>query len=136
MHDSWAAGSSYEDFMGRWSRRLAGRFVSWLDIPPGSHWLDVGCGTGSLSQAICSHADPATVTGCDPAEAFIQFAQDRNRDARATFVVAGVDRLPGRSGGFDCVASLLALNFFPDPDLAVRDMRAAAARGGIVSACV
>jgi SAM-dependent methyltransferase len=136
VHDSWAAGASYEDFMGRWSRRLADRFVSWLDIPPGGHWLDVGCGTGSLTHAICTRADPASVTGCDPAAAFIQFAQDHNRDARATFDVAGVDHLPHRPDGFDCVASLLALNFFPDADLAVRDMGSVAGRGGTVSACV
>src|SRR5215467_1473938 len=30
LRDRWAAGSTYEDFMGRWSRRLAPRFVSWL----------------------------------------------------------------------------------------------------------
>ena len=124
MHDSWAAGSSYEDFMGRWSRQLANRLVSWLDIPGRSHWLDVGCGTGSLTQAVCAQANPASVTGCDPAAPFIQFAQDQNRDSRATFVVAGVEHLPRRAGGFDCVASLLALNFFPDADLAVRDMGA------------
>jgi hypothetical protein len=96
----------------------------------------VGCGTGSLAHAICTHADPASVTGCDPVEAFIQFAQDRARDARATFVVAGVDSLPYRPDGFGSVASLLALNFFPALELAVRDMGAAAARHGTVSACV
>jgi len=46
VRDQWAAGSSYEDFMGRWGRRLAAAFVSWLRIPPDVHWLDVGCGTG------------------------------------------------------------------------------------------
>jgi SAM-dependent methyltransferase len=136
MDDRWATGSSYQDFMGRWSRLLADRYVSWLGIPGGSHWLDVGCGTGALAGAICRHADPTSVTGCDPAAAFIQYAQDHNRDARATFVVAGVDHLPRRPGGFDCVASLLALNFFPGPDVAVRDMGSVAARRGTVSACV
>jgi SAM-dependent methyltransferase len=134
--DRWAAGSSYEDFMGRWSRLLADRFVAWLDIPHGSHWLDVGCGTGALVNAVCRHADPASVTGCDPAEPFIQFAGDRNSDARVTFVVAGVDNLPRRAGGFDSVASLLALNFFPDSGRALRNMIAVTARGGTVSACV
>jgi len=49
VRDQWSAGSTYEDFMGRWSRRLAPHFVSWLRIPRGVHWLDVGCGTGALS---------------------------------------------------------------------------------------
>src|SRR5215475_6630052 len=105
LSDRWAAGSSYESFMGRWSQSLAVRFVSWLGVPPGAHWLDVGCGTGSLARAICSHADPASVVGCDPATPFIEFAREHVRDPRASFVVAGIGSLPRRSGGYDSVTS-------------------------------
>lgn len=35
VQDQWAAGSSYEDFMGRWSRRLAPEFISWLRVSRG-----------------------------------------------------------------------------------------------------
>jgi SAM-dependent methyltransferase len=130
------SGSTYEEFMGRWSRRLAARFVAWLEIPPGAHWLDVGCGTGALPDAICRSADPASVLGCDPAESFIAYARDHTEDARASFVVAGSGGLPRRANGYDCVASLLALNFFPDGEAAIREMRSLAAAGGAVSACV
>jgi SAM-dependent methyltransferase len=136
VRDRWAAGSSYEDFMGRWSRRLAPRFVSWLRIPRGVHWLDVGCGTGSLARAICTHADPASVVGCDPAEPFVEFAQEQGRDARVSFVVAGVGSLPRRAVGYGSVSSLLALNFFPDSAAAIQEMRFVAAPQGTVSACV
>ncbi len=136
VRDSWAAGSIYEDFMGRWSRRLATQFVSWLRIPAGVHWLDVGCGKGALANAICSDADPASVVGCDPAEPFIEFARNHTRDARISFVTAGVGGLPRRAGGYGSVSSLLALNFFPDPEAAVQEMRSVAAPRGTVSACV
>jgi len=136
VRDRWAAGTLYEDFMGRWSRRLATQFVSWLRVPRGVHWLDVGCGTGSLASTICSHADPASVIGCDPAEPFIEFARGRSGDARLSFVAAGVESLPRRPGGFGSVTSLLALNFFPDPEAAIREMTSVAARHGTVSACV
>ena len=122
--------------MGRWSRRLAPGFVAWLALPPGRHWLDVGCGTGSLANAICSVADPASVLGCDPAEPFIEFAREHSRDVRVSFVVAGASSLPRRPGGYGSVASLFALNFFPDPGAAVREMRSVAAPQGTVSACV
>lgn len=136
VRDRWAAGSTYEEFMGRWSRRLAPRFVSWLRIPRGVHWLDVGCGTGALANAICSHGDPASVIGCDAAEPFIEFAREHSRDARVSFVVGGVGSLPRRPGGYGSVTSLLALNFFPDSAAAVREMRSLAAPQGTVSACV
>ena len=134
--DKWQAGSTYEDFMGRWSRVLAPRFVSWLPTRPGAHWLDVGCGTGALSEAILLGARPASVVGCDPSEPFIEHARQRNADPRVSFVVGGVDDLPTRPGGFDSVTSALALNFFPKPEAAIDEMHRITAIGGIVSACV
>jgi SAM-dependent methyltransferase len=136
VRDRWAAGSTYEDFMGRWSRQLAPQFVSWLRIPGGVHWLDVGCGTGALTNAICSRADPASVLGCDPAEPFIEYARRLSQDARAGFVVAGAGGLPSRADGYGSVTTLLALNFFPDPEAAVHEMRSLTATQGAVSACV
>ena len=136
VRDHWAAGSTYEDFMGRWSRRLAPQFVSWLRIPRGVHWLDVGCGTGSLAHAICSHAEPASVVGCDPATPFVEFAREHSRDARVSFIAAGVGSLPRRAAGYGSVTSSLALNFFPDSEAAVHEMRSVAALQGTVSACV
>ena len=134
--DKWAAGSAYEDFMGRWSRQLAPRFVSWLEVPANAHWLDVGCGTGALTSAICSHANPASVLGCDPAEPLIAYARSHCRDTRASFVIAGTGGLPIRADGYGSVVSLLALNFFPDPAAAVREMRSVTVTHGVVSACV
>ena len=134
--DRWAAGATYEDFMGRWSRALARRFVSWLSVRPNANWLDVGCGTGALADAICAGASPASVVACDPSEPFIEYARRRQAYPLVSFAVAGVGRLPARPGGFDCVASLLALNFFPEPEAAIDEMRRLTARNGLVSACV
>jgi hypothetical protein len=39
LDDRWAAGSAYEDYMGRWSRALAARFVAWIGMRPGAHWF-------------------------------------------------------------------------------------------------
>jgi SAM-dependent methyltransferase len=136
VRDSWAVGATYENFMGRWSRGLARQFVSWLRIPAGVHWLDVGCGTGALANAICSDAEPASVVGCDPAKPFIEFARDHTQDSRLTFVVAGVGALPRRPGGYGSVSSMLALNFFPEPEAAMQEMRSLTAPEGSVSACV
>jgi len=136
IRDEWAAGSTYEAFMGRWSRELAPRFVSWLAIPAHVHWLDVGCGTGALTSAICSHANPASVLGCDPAEPLITYAQRHCEDTRASFATAGAGVLPDRAGGYGSISSLLALNFFPDPAAAIHEMQSLAAAEGTISACV
>jgi SAM-dependent methyltransferase len=134
--DRWATGAHYEDFMGRWSRALATRFVSWLGLPPGLDWLDVGCGTGALTQAILDQAQPASVVACDPAAPFVEYARDRPQDERVSFVVGGAGDLPKREGGYGTIASSLALNFIPAPAAAVVEMRGLARRGGTISACV
>jgi SAM-dependent methyltransferase len=136
VSDKWAVGETYEDFMGRWSRLLAPRFVSWLPVRPTAHWLDVGCGTGALSDAICAAAHPASVVACDPSEPFIEYARQHHVGPRVSFVIAGIGQLPTRPGGFDSVTSLLALNFFPNPEAAIEEMRRNTAVDGLVSACV
>ncbi len=42
MANIWAHGNAYEHFMGRWSRLVAPRFVSWLHAPAGLRWIDAG----------------------------------------------------------------------------------------------
>ncbi len=112
---TWEGADAYEAFMGRWSRPLARKFVEWLEPPPSAHWLEVGCGTGALTSAICDRCEPATVLACDPSVPFLEHARRQVSDARASFVVAGAENLPHREGGFDLVVSGLVLNFLPDP---------------------
>ncbi|MGH7637198.1 MAG: hypothetical protein ACREOK_06060 [Gemmatimonadaceae bacterium] len=50
--DVWAVAAAYEPYVGRWSRLVAREFVSWLNVAPGASWVDVGCGTGALTETI------------------------------------------------------------------------------------
>lgn len=134
--DSWTAGATYEDFMGRWSRPLAREFLRWLGLGPNLRWLDVGTGTGALATAICEDAQPASVVGCDPSAPFVDDARRRLTDPRASFGVAGVGSLPLRDGGYDVAVSGLALNFFPDPHQAVTEQLGLVNVGGSVAAFV
>lgn len=136
LSDQWAAASTYEHFMGRWSRILAREFLGWLNAPPRQHWLELGCGTGALTTAIRTSEEPASVTACDPAPAFLDFARQNTADSRVSFVLAGADDFPMRAGGYDQITSALALNFFPDVAAALDRAQRALRSGGQVSACV
>ena len=46
----WDDAERLERYVGRWSRLVAREFVAWLHVPPGGRWLDVGSGTGAVSQ--------------------------------------------------------------------------------------
>lgn len=75
--DTWEDGSTYDGYMGRWSRLLASEFVRWLGVPPKSRWLDVGGGTGALAEAVAQETRPASVAGIDPSRGFIETATTR-----------------------------------------------------------
>lgn len=132
----WAVGSAYEPYVGRWSRLVAGEFVAWLRVADGARWLDVGCGTGALSQTVLGTASPAAVVGIDPSAGFVAYARARLADRHARFTVADARRLPVADGRVDAVVSGLVLNFVPDPDQAVREMARVTRPGGQVAAYV
>ena len=134
--DAWASGATYEPYVGRWSRLVAKAFINWLAAPAGGRWLDVGCGTGALSQTILEQAAPALVTGIDLSEAYIAYAREHVRDSRASFTVGDARALPVGTGEYNAVVSGLALNFVPRPEQALAEMTRAAQPGGIVAAYV
>jgi SAM-dependent methyltransferase len=134
--EEWASGAAYEAYVGRWSRRVAREFLDWLDVPAARRWLDVGCGTGTLSQAILDCTAPSRVTGIDRSEGYVRFAREQIRDERARFEVGDAQALPVETGMCHAVVSGLMLNFVPGPRQAVVEMARAAKTRGVVAAYV
>ena len=134
--DVWALGAAYEPYVGRWSRLVAQEFLAWLAVPPGCTWLDVGCGTGALTQTVLERCAPRAVTGVDPAAGFLAYARATLLDGRAAFRLGDARALPVEDGAYQAVVSGLALNFVPEPAQAAAEMARAAAPGAVVAAYV
>jgi len=134
--DTWDDGAAYESYVGRWSRLVAEQFVRWLSAPDESAWLDFGCGSGALANAILAQASPRLVVGCDRSTGFIDHAGRHTSDPRAQFSVAGLTDLPAIEGGFDVCVSGLVLNFLPNPGEAITALAASVRRGGTIAAYV
>jgi SAM-dependent methyltransferase len=134
--EAWASGEAYEPYVGRWSRPVARQFVAWLAVPPGRLWLDVGCGTGSLTETLLQVAAPRAVTGIDAAQAYLDFARAKITDRRAAFQLGDAQALPVETAAYHAVVSGLALNFVPRPEQAVAELARAARPGGLVAAYV
>jgi SAM-dependent methyltransferase len=134
--DMWTSGAGYEYYVGRWSRLVARQFLTWLDVPSGAKWLDVGCGTGVLSQTILDTASPHVVLGIDSSEGYIEFARKQIQDSRVAFHLGDAQALPVESAAYDAVVSGLALNFFPQPSKALSEMTRAVRIGGTAAAYV
>jgi SAM-dependent methyltransferase len=110
-------------------------FLSWLGIPAGRRWLDVGCGTGALCAAIVGRCSPSAVTGVEPSEGFLKTAKE-NLAGRAAFYQGGATAIPLGDASVDVVVSGLVLNFVPDPRAALAEMSRVAGKGGVIGAYV
>src|SRR5687768_7759419 len=116
--DNWQIGDGYEMYIGRWSRKVAPLFLSWMGVAPGKRWLDVGCGTGALSAAILENCSPESVIGIDPSEGFLATAR-QSLGTRVELKNATADAIPLADQSVDAVASGLMLNFVPQPAVAL-----------------
>lgn len=135
VSDTWERGSPYEQYVGRWSRRVAPAFLSWLKIPAGRRWLDVGCGTGALCAAIMDRCSPSAVTGVEPSEGFLKTAKE-NLAGRAALHQGSAAALPLDDASVDVAVSGLVLNFVPDQGAALIEMARVTCKGGTIAAYV
>jgi len=135
LKDKWNDGDSYEYFMGRWSSVMAIQFLQWLNMPSGKSWLDIGCGTGALSEAIEKYMSPVDLSGIDQSTGYIERAKQRI-SKNQNFITGDVDNLPFDDQKFDVVVSGLALNFFPNLENALLEFKRVTKPGGIIGAYV
>lgn len=130
MTDPWQSGIAYERFMGRWSALVAQKFLSWLAIPPARSWLDVGCGTGSLTRLILESHQPKEIISIDPSSDFISHAQRSITDPCVHFKVGMAQSLELDAHSMDAVVSGLVLNFVPQPKAAILELLRVTKPGG------
>jgi len=134
--ERWHDGSGYDAYVGRWSRRVAERFLAWLDVRYGLDWVDVGCGTGILTRAITELADPRSVIGIDPSRRFLVAAKAATRDSRVTFIEGEAEALAIEDASVDCVVSGLVLTFVHDLPGALGEMHRISRRDATVAGYV
>jgi ubiquinone/menaquinone biosynthesis C-methylase UbiE len=132
-YDVWASGDSYEQYVGRWSRMVAKKFIRWLAIPEARQWLDVGCGTGALSQTILNLNNPRNVKGIDRSGQFVETVRGRMNCLNVEFATGDAQALPVESETYDVAVSGLVLNFVPQPDRMATEMVHAVRKNGTVA---
>jgi SAM-dependent methyltransferase len=126
--------AAYEQLVGRWSHRLAPLLIGFGGLADGDRVLDVGCGTGNLTFAVPGIANVGSVTGIDYTNAYLDAARARNADPRIGFEYADARALPFADNSFDRAFSLLVLQFIPEPERAVGEMRRVVRPGETITA--
>ena len=77
--------------------------------------LDVGCGTGHLTQQLSLKHSPAMIYGLDIADGMLTVAREKAKDlSRQRFICGDAESLPFSNHRFDLIVSSFALQWCPD----------------------
>jgi SAM-dependent methyltransferase len=125
--------AAYDAFMGRYADRLAPSLIAFAGVQEGERVVDVGCGPGSLTEALGELVGPENVAAVDPSESFAAAAADRV--PAADVQVGAAEALPWPADSFDTALSQLVVNFMSDADAGVAEMRRVVHPGGTVASC-
>ena len=129
---SWTDPDAYEAFMGRWSELLAKPFLAFAGVAPGSHVLDVACGTGVLTKALAEAG--AHVIGMDMSEGYLEGARRHRAHPNVAYEAGDIRQMRFKDGLFDMAVSTLALDVVPEIEQVVTEMKRVTRPGGMASA--
>jgi SAM-dependent methyltransferase len=93
-------GAAYEQWLGRWSSRLADPFLDFAKFPDDGELLDVGCGTGSLAMAMAKRWPGRQVIGVDRSPEYISMHSRTEAVSSRPSKPATPARSAVRMGGF------------------------------------
>lgn len=100
-----------------------------LEGIPAPSVLDVGCGTGMLSEQLLGVFPSCRLAGIDLSPAMVERARARLA-GRAEVREADAERLPFHDGAFDLVVCNDSFHHYPDPDRAAFQMWRVLRKGG------
>ncbi len=127
---------AYEAYMGRWSALAARAVIDCLGQAKGQRWLDVGCGTGAMTQAIVDIRDPRSVLGIDPSADQLAIARTKIASPAVRFAQGTIEQIPTGNDQLDIVVAGLVLHFIPDRKRATAEMRRVCRSRGLVTASI
>jgi ubiquinone/menaquinone biosynthesis C-methylase UbiE len=133
--ERWDNAQGYEKYVGRWSRLISVDFVNWLDAELNQMWLEFGCGTGALTQAIAEKHAPSYLLALDKSETYLEQAKANVTGTNILFLKADLTSLSLQEK-FDNITSGLVLNFIPHVEDALRSLVQNLKRGGQLSSFV
>jgi ubiquinone/menaquinone biosynthesis C-methylase UbiE len=122
---SWEQGYQSENFAARLG--VLERLLAPFDLR-GQHWLDAGCGTGTLSRWLAA-AKECHVTGVDASESMLANAAPC---ANVRYQPGALLSLDFDAGTFDGAICSSVLEYVDDPLQALRELRRVLKQNGIL----
>lgn len=121
----------FDDLSTRWDsftdagkvQRALTTLLEGYALRPTERIVDLGCGTGNLTQVLCSVLGPeGRIAAVDLSPAMISTARARVRDERVEWLVADAMALPLGDAGFDRIICFSAWPHFPHPGHVAREL--------------
>lgn len=91
--------------------------------------LDIGCGTGILTERLAVELGADLVVGCDFSLGMLEQARSRGR---GPWVQGDAQRLPLAARSVDAVVSTESFHWYPDPDAALAELHRVLFPGGLL----
>jgi len=128
------SSDAYDRFMGRYSTQLAVRFADFAGVHAPQRALDVGAGTGALTQELVARLGEESVAAAEPSSDYA--ATLRERFPSVDVHEAPAEELPWEDGSFDSALGQLVVVFFNDAPGAARELVRVTRPGGVVATCM
>ena len=132
--DKWADTLDQKNWRNDYLRNAQSEVISLLDIRPGIHFLDIGCGTGwAVGQVAELINDQGSFYGVDLSPKMIEKAKSNftGRD-HLFFNQANVESIPLESNFFDIIICTNSFHHYPNPAKALDEMFRLLKSGGKV----
>ena len=128
MANDFSKISSYYDQKAVVQKSASGKLFDLVKIRPEDDVLDIGCGTGQLTQKIRNFTN-GRVVGIDPSPGMIETAVRNNTRPGLVFEERSAESLCCENE-FDTVISNSAFQWFKNPELVLRNIHRALRPGG------
>jgi SAM-dependent methyltransferase len=130
------SGSSdaYDRFMGRYSTQLGARFADFAGVQAPQRVLDVGAGTGALTEELVRRVGEENVAAAEPSPDYSATLRTRFPDVDVRDAPA--EELPWEDDSFDSSLAQLVVVFLNDAPHATRELARVTRSGGVVATCM
>lgn len=123
--------ASFYDAHCQIQRRMANRLIVRLEgLPEPRRILELGCGTGHLTELLASRFPDAAILAVDFAERMVERARHRVRNRRVELQLADAEAADFGSAAYDLVISNATIQWFDDPASTMCSLTAALRPGG------
>ena len=113
------SADAYDQFMGRYSRQLAVPFADFAGVSAGTRVLDIGAGTGALTDELVARVGGSLVAAAEPSPDYSASLRARYPDLEVQ--QAPAEELPWPSDSFDAALAQLVVTFMTDAPRAMRE---------------